>query len=436
MTSPVNEGDVLAGKYRVDKVLGVGGMGVVVAAHHIQLDEKVAIKFLLPEMLVSKEAVGRFAREARAAVKIKSEHVARVSDVGTLENGAPYMVMEYLQGEDLAAWVQRQGSMPFEQAIEFVLQACEALAEAHSLGIVHRDLKPANLFVIRAADGLFSVKVLDFGISKMKDLGGSGSDMSMTKTATVMGSPFYMSPEQMESAKNADSRADIWAIGVILYELVTGRLPFEAEALPELVVKVLTASPPPIRNFRPDAPLELQEIISKCLERDRNQRYANVAELASALGPLGPKRSRESVERIGRVIQHSGLSVSGPSVLDAAPDSEVDSRPRGGTMGAWGQTAPGANGGGRKTALLAAGGMLLVLVVGAAGYMARGAHAPDAATAAAMAQPAPEPSHVPAAAAPPAVEEEPQAAPTPVPTPVTAVPAPVAAEQKTSTPPK
>jgi serine/threonine-protein kinase len=256
-----------------------------------------------------------------------------------------------------------------------------------------------------------------------------------------MGSPFYMSPEQMESAKNADSRADIWAIGVILYELVTGRLPFEAEALPELVVKVLTANPPPIRNFRPEAPLALQEVISKCLKRDRNERYANVAELASAMGPLGPKRSRESVERIGRVIQHSGLSISGLSVMDAAPDSGVDSRPQGGgTVGAWGQTAPGANGGGRRTALLAASGVALVLVVGAGGYMARGAHAPDAATAAAIAQPAPEPSHVPAAVAPHAVKEEPQAAPAPVPTPVTAVPAPaaasVAAAQKPSTPPK
>ncbi|HEY4156934.1 MAG TPA: protein kinase, partial [Polyangiaceae bacterium] len=154
----VREGDVLAGKFRIEKILGVGGMGVVVAAHHLQLDERVALKFLLPETLGNPEAVARFAREARAAVKIKSEHVARVSDVGTLENGAPYMVMEYLDGSDLDAWLKERGALPIEQALELVLQACEAIAEAHSLGIVHRDLKPANLFVIRRPDGALSVK--------------------------------------------------------------------------------------------------------------------------------------------------------------------------------------------------------------------------------------------------------------------------------------
>src|SRR6476661_1872518 len=161
----IREGDVLAGKYRVDRVLGAGGMGVIVAAYHLKLDERVAIKFLLPDALADAAAVARFEQEARAAVKIKSEHSARVIDVGNLDNGAPYMVMEYLEGGDLAAWLRRKGPLPIEQAVEFALQACEAIAEAHGLGIVHRDLKPANLFVIRRADGLLSVKVLDFGIS-------------------------------------------------------------------------------------------------------------------------------------------------------------------------------------------------------------------------------------------------------------------------------
>ncbi len=165
MSEEVREGDVLAGKFRIERVLGQGGMGVVVAATHIQLDERVALKFLLPEALINSDAVARFAREARAAVKIKSEHVARVSDVGTLESGSPYMVMEYLHGQDLADWVRDRGAMPISDAVEFVLQACEALAEAHALGIVHRDLKPANLFVTLRADGTPCVKVLDFGIS-------------------------------------------------------------------------------------------------------------------------------------------------------------------------------------------------------------------------------------------------------------------------------
>jgi eukaryotic-like serine/threonine-protein kinase len=206
----VREGDILAGKYRVERVLGIGGMGVVVAAHHLQLDEKVALKFLLPEALGNSEAVARFAREARAAVKIKSEHVARVIDVGTLPNGAPYMVMEYLDGGDLAAWLQERGPLPIEQAVEFVLQACVAVADAHALGIIHRDLKPANLFCVRRSDGQLSIKVLDFGISKMTPFGGSGPS-AMTHTSALMGSPLYMSPEQMRSAKDTNPRTDIWA---------------------------------------------------------------------------------------------------------------------------------------------------------------------------------------------------------------------------------
>jgi serine/threonine-protein kinase len=179
------EGDILADKYRIERVLGAGGMGMVVAAHHLQLDERVAIKLLLPQTLANAEAVARFAREARAAVKIKSEHVARMIDVSSLPNGAPYLVMEYLDGEDLSHWVGTRGALPIELAVELVLQACEALAEAHSLGIVHRDLKPANLFCIRRADGLLSIKVLDFGISKVTTLSSSGPEMGMTKTSSV-----------------------------------------------------------------------------------------------------------------------------------------------------------------------------------------------------------------------------------------------------------
>jgi len=183
----VSVGEILAGKYRIDRVLGAGGMGVVVAAHHLQLDERVAIKFLLPEMLAQQDAVMRFSREARAAVKIKSEHVARVTDVGTLETGAPYMVMEYLEGIDLAELVRR-GPLPITQAVDFVLQACEAIAEAHALGIVHRDLKPANLFLATLPGGVQSVKVLDFGISKLTGLSASGGQDSATRTKALMGS--------------------------------------------------------------------------------------------------------------------------------------------------------------------------------------------------------------------------------------------------------
>jgi serine/threonine protein kinase len=206
----VKPGEILAGKYQVERVLGVGGMGVVVAAHHIQLDEKVALKFLLPDALKNTEALARFEREARAAVKIKSEHIARVIDVGKLDSGSPYMVMEYLEGGDLSGMLSKTGKLPVEQAVDFVLQASEAIAEAHALGIVHRDLKPANLFCIRRRDGQLAIKVLDFGISKVTKTGSMPDSMSMTKTTAVIGSPVYMSPEQMQSSKGVDLRTDVW----------------------------------------------------------------------------------------------------------------------------------------------------------------------------------------------------------------------------------
>jgi serine/threonine-protein kinase len=305
----VREGDILAGKYRVDRLLGVGGMGVVVAASHVQLETKVAIKFLLPEMLDSREAVARFAREARAAVRITSEHVARIFDVGTLENGAPYMVMEFLEGGDLAAWVEQRGRLPVEQAVEFVLQACVAIADAHGLGIVHRDLKPANLFCVRRTDGQLLIKVLDFGISKVTQFGASGPGVSVTKTSALMGSPLYMSPEQMQSSKAVDSGTDIWALGIILFELLTGQTPFAGETLPEVVLNIATRPPRSLRAFRPDVPEGLEAVILHCLEKDTKARYRNVGELAVALLPFAPQ-SKTLVDRISGIMQASGLSAN------------------------------------------------------------------------------------------------------------------------------
>ena len=316
MSNEVHEGQILAGKFRIERVLGQGGMGIVVAATHLQLDERVALKFLLPEALSNPEAVERFAREARAAVKIKSEHVARVSDVGTLESGSPYMVMEYLQGEDLAAWVRRGGAIAVPEAIEFFLQACEAIAEAHALGIVHRDLKPANLFVTRRVDGSVCIKVLDFGISKLS-LPGAAPEFDMTKTNTVMGSPLYMSPEQMSSTRNVDMRTDIWALGVILYESLTGRVPFEAETMPQLCGMILQDPPRPIRELRPELPVVLQEVIFRCLEKNRDHRFNNVAELAYALAPFGPSAALRSAERIARVLGAAGFPSTPTPVVSA-----------------------------------------------------------------------------------------------------------------------
>jgi len=207
----LREGDLLAGKYRIDRVLGQGGMGLVLAAFHLELEQPVAVKVLHPELAERGDAAAPFRREARAAAKIKSEHVVRVLDVGTLDGGGAYMVMEYLEGNDLSEEMQRRGQLPVYETLDFMLQACEAVSEAHIAGIIHRDLKPANLFLSRRPDCSRVAKVLDFGISKSV-VPGSTSDPSLTITSTIMGSPLYMSPEQMRSAKHVDARTDIWSL--------------------------------------------------------------------------------------------------------------------------------------------------------------------------------------------------------------------------------
>ena len=310
-------GEVVAGKYRIEKMLAEGGMGIIYEATHLQLDEKVAIKFLRAELIGPQagELPGRFLREARTSAKIKSEHVVRVHDVGSTDAGGPYIVMEFLTGEDLDQIVSHHGVLPIQQAIDYVLQACEALAEAHDLGIVHRDLKPANLFLTHRADGSPCVKVLDFGISKFKDGAGNTRDFGMTKTHTVMGSPSYMSPEQMRSSKDVDPRADIWAIGIILYELLTGTVPFDGDSMPQICAAIIEDDPKSIRTMRPEITAELEAIVTRCLAKDPDDRFPNVAVLAQALSPWGTSEAWASADRIARVLRVSGQEGTG----DAPP---------------------------------------------------------------------------------------------------------------------
>ncbi|CAN5115446.1 hypothetical protein BH09MYX1_BH09MYX1_47570 [soil metagenome] len=311
ITAPVKPGDVLAGRYRVDRVLAAGGMGVVVAARHVTLDQKVAVKFLLGALSNNTEAGRRFEREAKAAALLRSEHVARVIDVGTLENGAPFLVMEFLDGDDLATILDARGPLPLGEAVEYVIHALEGLSEAHAAQIVHRDLKPSNLFRTHRPDGSPVVKVLDFGISKVDD----ASQQSVTATSAILGSPLYMSPEQMVSAKTADARSDVWSMGVVLFQLLTGVAPFDGESLPALVLAISARAPKSLRNLRPDAPPQLEAVITKCLAKSRDDRYANVSELATALAPFAPSSALAHIER----IQRMGLGSSGRSSAFAIP---------------------------------------------------------------------------------------------------------------------
>ena len=292
----MHAGDVLLEKYRIERELGAGGMGRVLLARHLELDQLVAIKVLRIEV-VHPELVTRFIREARAAARIKSEHVVRVTDVGRLPEGPPYMVMEYLEGQDLEAALKERGSIPIEEAVDLLLQAMEAVAEAHAQGIVHRDLKPANLYLTRRSRGAPCLKVIDFGISKFL-ADGNTTGGALTQTQGLLGSPLYMSPEQLQSAKHVDQRTDLWALGAILYQLVSGRPPFVADTMPQLIAKVFADPPTPLAEALPGVPPAFAAVVHKCLEKRLEDRWANVGELATALAPFASIGGRALVQTI------------------------------------------------------------------------------------------------------------------------------------------
>lgn len=280
-------GAIVAGKYRVEHRLGRGGMGQVFAAVHLQSGERVAIKLLHQSLNNSAENLDRFLQEGRAAATIESPHVARVLDAGSLEDGSPYLVLEYLEGRDLAKTIKKSGPFPITQAVDFIVQACHALSEAHSRGIIHRDLKPSNLFLTTRADGSPFIKVLDFGISKFVYEGHSH-----TQTSDILGSPPYMSPEQLRSTKHVDHRTDIWSLGTILFELLTGRTPFVADTMADLCMKIVAEPSPPLRSLLPSAPPGLEAILLRCHEKDPAARFSSAQELSAALAPFALAKDR------------------------------------------------------------------------------------------------------------------------------------------------
>ncbi len=300
---PREAGDVVADKYRIERLVGSGGMAWVFEATHTLLLQRVAIKVLRVDPCADNaEATARFDREARLAAKISGDATARIIDVGTLDDGSPFLVMEYLEGRNLEALLEGRPPLPVATAIDYALQACEGLAETHAAGIVHRDLKPSNLFVVHGPDGSQRVKLLDFGISKFEAL---KDEASVTATRALVGSPVYMSPEQMRSSRRVDRRTDIWSMGIILYELLTGRSPFHAATLPRICARVLDERPAAPRSLRPEIPRGLDAAVLRCLEKEPSRRFQTVAELARALAPFGGPDAEERARRIARILGRS-----------------------------------------------------------------------------------------------------------------------------------
>jgi serine/threonine-protein kinase len=322
-------GEILGGKYRIDRVLGAGGVGVIAAATHVELGQKCAIKILRAD--VDSELKERFVREARAAARLKGEHVARVSDVGKSADGTPYFVMELLSGEDLGQLVARGGPLAVDVAVELALQVCEGLAEAHAAGIVHRDLKPRNLFLTRRIHGEPLVKILDFGIAKVF----KERDKHDTGTESVFGSPQYMSPEQMRASRDVDARADVWSLGVCLYELLAGAPPFDAPTVPLLCVNVLTEPAPPLLGKRPELPPELVAVVERCLSKEPEGRFADVGELAVALEPFAPA-VRGAADRVIAVLCSPPQSVPPPNI---APGGDLGDTRTAGSFDTGGERA-------------------------------------------------------------------------------------------------
>jgi len=316
-------GAVIAGKFRVEAELGRGGMGVVLRGTD-PTNRPVAIKVLLPEAIAHPEAVPRFVNEARAALELTSEHAVRVYEAGTLENGLPFMVMELLDGQDLATILEQRGKYTVPDACDAIIDACDALAEAHGRGMVHRDLKPANLFAARGGDGRIRIKVLDFGVSKVA---AQMRQIALTSTGTALGTPHYMAPEQLKSAKGADARADIWSLGVVLYELLAGTQPFDGKSFGHLFMQIVSEDPTPLAKYRPDVPAGISDIVVRCMKKNRDERYPDLAALVAALARFASPSGQAQAARIASTRGAPVMPESARNIDAAAPASQPQPQP-------------------------------------------------------------------------------------------------------------
>ena len=311
----------VAGKYRIERPLGSGGMSAVYGAIHIGLEQRVAIKVLHPQFAADLKVVQRFIREAKASARISGEHVGRVIDVGATEEGSPYIALELLEGEDLGDHVDRRGPLPIAEAVDLVLQACDGIARAHAVGIIHRDIKPSNLFLTHRDDRP-CVKVIDFGISKVT----SGEGHALTQTTEIVGSPQYMSPEQVKASRDVDARTDVWSLGCVLYELLTAKVPFEAQSVMLLGSVILNNRHVSVREHRPEVPLQLSAIVDRCLAKETSARPTSVVELASALAPFAQNDAGlvESMRRLGSQVPLVPASSVRPVLVSAETGPSVE----------------------------------------------------------------------------------------------------------------
>lgn len=275
-----SSGDVIADKYRIVRMIGRGGVGEVYEGENLRIRRKVAIKTLRAEFLAKSDVVQRFEREAQAAGRIGSAHIVEVLDLGDMPDGSRYLVMEFLEGQTLSKHIKGAGRLGAVEAAQILMQILEGLGAAHAAGIVHRDLKPANVVLTTKAGEHFA-KILDFGVSKFNTL--ASDELAMTKTGAVVGTPYYMAPEQAKGARGVDGRADLYAVGVIAYECVTGQVPFSAQTFNELLFKIVLETPPPIESFVSDLDPDFASIVRKAMAREPNQRFQTAAELQQSL---------------------------------------------------------------------------------------------------------------------------------------------------------
>lgn len=439
---PLAPGDVVAGKYRVERVLGIGGMGVVMAARHTTLDQSVAIKCLVPRHGADlADATERFQREARAAARIESDHVCRVFDTGTLPNGLPFMVMEYLEGHDLDVELETRGRLAVGDAVDTVLQALEAIASAHEIGIVHRDLKPSNIFLALRPDRSRRVKLLDFGISKTL------ADTNITQTNGIVGTPAYMSPEQAKNSRKTDLRTDIWSVGAILYELLCGQTPYTGETSGEVLAALLGEEPRPLHELAPHLPAPLCAIVHRCLSRDRERRFQSAGELSRALSPYAATASNTAlphsaahitVDSSASLLPSSGASsraLSQPDALTLAAPGEGE----GMTVSGWSQVRRGAEKDRLRRGLWAAAAVVVAVLLAITLVLVRAtqraaATAPPAAAAPVTTPPASPAASIAVEAVPTAIPAEPTSAGAAIPAEKPTAPVPSSA--KTAPSPK